>query len=112
MRKNGKNTLTVNRSPGNMTNNHLLLHLHLSPWPSLSICCLCVSEKPEVMEAQEGQELCVVCGDIANGVHFGQHSCEGCKVRDIPSHFLFIRTFLICIHISSPQNTNVLTPIS
>ena len=37
-------------------------------------------EKPEVVEAGEGQELCRVCGDIANGVHFGVTTCEGCKV--------------------------------
>ncbi|XP_055880492.1 uncharacterized protein LOC106057102 isoform X4 [Biomphalaria glabrata] len=36
-------------------------------------------EKPEAVEPAEGQLLCKVCGDIANGVHFGVTTCEGCK---------------------------------
>ena len=36
------------------------------------------------MEAADGQQLCVVCHDVANGVHFGIVSCEGCKVRSLP----------------------------
>ena len=28
-----------------------------------------------------GQQLCVVCHDVANGIHFGAITCEGCKVR-------------------------------
>ena len=39
-----------------------------------------VTEKPEVVEPGEGQELCRVCADIANGIHFGVMTCEGCKV--------------------------------
>ena len=31
---------------------------------------------------REGQQACVVCCDIANGVHFGAITCEGCKVGD------------------------------
>lgn len=38
------------------------------------------TEKPEAVEPAEGQLLCKVCGDIANGVHFGVTTCEGCKV--------------------------------
>ena len=38
-------------------------------------------EKPESVEPEEGQELCLVCADIANGIHFGVPTCEGCKVR-------------------------------
>ena len=38
-----------------------------------------VTEKPEVVEPGEGQELCRVCRDIANGIHFGVMTCEGCK---------------------------------
>ena len=41
---------------------------------------LCATEKPEAVEPMEGQMLCKVCGDIANGVHFGVTTCEGCKV--------------------------------
>ena len=37
-------------------------------------------EKPESIEPEEGQVLCEVCSDIANGVHFGVPTCEGCKV--------------------------------
>ncbi|KAK7504285.1 hypothetical protein BaRGS_00004589, partial [Batillaria attramentaria] len=36
-------------------------------------------EKPVVVHAGAGQELCRVCGDLANGVHFGVFTCEGCK---------------------------------
>ena len=25
-------------------------------------------------------QMCVICGDAANGVHFGAMTCEGCKV--------------------------------
>ena len=41
--------------------------------------CL-ILERPERVEAADGQQLCAVCGDVANGVHFGVVSCEGCKV--------------------------------
>lgn len=45
--------------------------------------CLAVGmsrkERPECVAAQEGQQLCAVCGDIANGIHFGAVTCEGCK---------------------------------
>ena len=37
-------------------------------------------ELPEKADAVNGQELCRVCGDVANGVHFGAVTCEGCKV--------------------------------
>jgi hypothetical protein len=33
------------------------------------------------MGSREGQVLCKVCGDIANGIHFGVNTCEGCKVN-------------------------------
>ncbi|XP_076464314.1 uncharacterized protein LOC143296330 [Babylonia areolata] len=36
-------------------------------------------EKPETVVAEEGQTLCRVCGDLANGIHFGVFTCEGCK---------------------------------
>ena len=38
------------------------------------------TEKPETVQPAEGQVLCKVCGDIANGIHFGVNTCEGCKV--------------------------------
>ncbi|KAL5009325.1 hypothetical protein ScPMuIL_014906 [Solemya velum] len=40
---------------------------------------MCRKEKPETVQPAEGQVLCKVCGDIANGVHFGVNTCEGCK---------------------------------
>lgn len=39
-----------------------------------------VADKPVLVQAGEGQELCRVCGDLANGIHFGVFTCEGCKV--------------------------------
>ena len=36
----------------------------------------------EVM-MKEGQHACVVCSDLANGVHFGAVTCEGCKVVSV-----------------------------
>ena len=38
------------------------------------------TEKPETVQPADGQVLCKVCGDIANGIHFGVNTCEGCKV--------------------------------
>ncbi|KAJ8309446.1 hypothetical protein KUTeg_014320 [Tegillarca granosa] len=43
-----------------------------------SFTCQC-NEKPETVQPAEGQVLCKVCGDIANGIHFGVNTCEGCK---------------------------------
>lgn len=40
---------------------------------------MCRKEKPESVQPAEGQVLCKVCGDIANGIHFGVNTCEGCK---------------------------------
>ena len=40
-----------------------------------SVCCA-------VHLATEGQQICTVCHDVANGVHFGVVSCEGCKVSN------------------------------
>ncbi|KAK2162446.1 hypothetical protein LSH36_98g01040 [Paralvinella palmiformis] len=40
---------------------------------------MCRRERPAKVELLEGQQLCVVCQDIANGVHFGAITCEGCK---------------------------------
>ncbi|XP_041351328.1 serine-rich adhesin for platelets-like [Gigantopelta aegis] len=36
-------------------------------------------EKPESVQPADGEILCLVCGDIANGIHFGIKTCEGCK---------------------------------
>ena len=43
-------------------------------------------EKPESVQPAEGQVLCKVCGDIANGIHFGVNTCEGCKVNFFAEH--------------------------
>ena len=32
------------------------------------------------VQLHEGQHLCAVCNDVANGIHFGALTCEGCKV--------------------------------
>ena len=45
------------------------------------------AEKPETVEPGEGQELCKVCADIANGIHFGVMTCEGCKVRSVYTYY-------------------------
>ncbi|XP_013414288.1 uncharacterized protein LOC106176446 [Lingula anatina] len=36
-------------------------------------------ERPVAISPDEGQNLCKVCGYMANGVHFGVETCEGCK---------------------------------
>ena len=38
-------------------------------------------ERPSHVQLRDGQQQCVVCLDLANGVHFGAVTCEGCKVR-------------------------------
>ena len=49
----------------------------------LSICvCMCVCiVRPMHVQLHEGQHMCAVCNDVANGIHFGALTCEGCKVR-------------------------------
>ncbi|GFO27501.1 retinoic acid receptor rxr-alpha [Plakobranchus ocellatus] len=50
-------------------------------------------EKPENIQAQEGQELCRVCGDLSNGIHFGVFTCEGCKKffrRGLKEHTTYV----------------------
>ena len=49
-------------------------------------------EKPESVQPAEGQVLCKVCGDIANGIHFGVNTCEGCKVHQIVVFFSIAKT--------------------
>ena len=39
------------------------------------------SVRPPQVTLSEGQQACVVCGDVGNGIHFGAVTCEGCKVR-------------------------------
>ena len=31
-------------------------------------------------DTEGGKQLCVVCSDVGNGIHFGALTCEGCKV--------------------------------
>lgn len=53
-------------------------------------------EKPERIEPEEGQYLCLVCGDLANGIHFGVYTCEGCKVR-VERLNLHLWKYILCI---------------
>lgn len=48
----------------------------------LCVCvCVCVSTvRPIQVQIGEGQQLCAVCSDVGNGIHFGVITCEGCKV--------------------------------
>ena len=48
----------------------------------MAVLCgfLTVSERPVRQLPCEGQQLCAVCRDVANGLHFGVFTCEGCKV--------------------------------
>ena len=41
--------------------------------------CVCVV-RPMHVQLHEGQHMCAVCNDVANGIHFGALTCEGCKV--------------------------------
>jgi hypothetical protein len=44
---------------------------------------LCVfTVRPAQVQLSAGQQLCVVCHDVANGIHFGAITCEGCKVSN------------------------------
>ncbi|XP_076441768.1 uncharacterized protein LOC143280896 [Babylonia areolata] len=65
-------------------------------------------EKPEVVQAAEGQDLCRVCGDLANGVHFGVITCEGCKKffrRGLNEHESYVcRGSRSCV--LNPRNRN------
>jgi len=42
------------------------------------------SVRPAQVQLSAGQQLCVVCHDVANGIHFGAITCEGCKVSLCP----------------------------
>ena len=63
---------------------------------------LIIAERPVQVEISEGQQQCVVCQDLANGIHFGAVSCEGCKVCriyytfSIYSHIQEYVTFVKC----------------
>lgn len=49
--------------------------------------------RPLHVEASEGQQLCVVCQDIGNGIHFGAVTCEGCKKffrRGLKEHSTYV----------------------
>ena len=36
--------------------------------------------RPAQVEITEGQQMCAICSDVGNGIHFGVITCEGCKV--------------------------------
>jgi len=45
------------------------------------VVCVCDIVRPMHVQLHEGQHMCAVCNDVANGVHFGALTCEGCKVH-------------------------------
>jgi len=51
----------------------------------LFICILCgvLTVRPAQVEITEGQQMCAICSDVGNGIHFGVITCEGCKVRSL-----------------------------
>lgn len=54
-------------------------------------------EQDDVDEKYSGKRLCLVCGDIASGLHYGVASCEACKA-------FFKRTIQGCILYSCPAS--------
>jgi len=59
-------------------------------WEACAIsCCTLVAVRPANINPSEGQQLCVVCNDVANGVHFGAITCEGCKVGAVFADLTF-----------------------
>ena len=44
------------------------------------ICMYVYTVRPMHVQLHEGQHMCAVCNDVANGIHFGALTCEGCKV--------------------------------
>lgn len=45
------------------------------------VFCVLYTVRPAQVEISEGQQMCAICSDIGNGIHFGVITCEGCKVR-------------------------------
>jgi len=43
--------------------------------------CIFSTVRPAQVEISEGQQMCAICSDVGNGIHFGVITCEGCKVR-------------------------------
>ena len=41
---------------------------------------------------------CLVCNEIASGVHYGVLTCEGCKVNKIFIHFYVLESNLINVN--------------
>ena len=64
----------------------LLLRKVKQFWSSV----LCILERPASISNEDGRQLCAVCNDIANGIHFGAVTCEGCKVINL-RHYLSLR---------------------
>lgn len=45
------------------------------------ILCVVLTVRPAQVEITDGQQMCAICSDVGNGIHFGVVTCEGCKVR-------------------------------
>lgn len=53
----------------------------------------------EMDDKSSSRRICLVCGDVASGLHYGVASCEACKA-------FFKRTIQGCIVYSCPANGN------
>lgn len=78
---------------------------------------LCYLVRPAQVKLNEGQQLCVVCSDVGNGVHFGALTCEGCKVKKSAfdnfftcnscRNFVYFKYFAGCLYLTRIKtNTN------
>jgi len=58
--------------------------------------CVVSAVRPAQVEITEGQQMCAICSDVGNGIHFGVITCEGCKVRSLEL-LLFEDEFTMCV---------------